>query len=45
MKESLAKNWINGLNITTEATFIQPMDTAHRFRRKKSITGIEIGVC
>ena len=44
MKESLAKNWISGLIITTAVTFIQHMDTARRFRLERSITKIMLHI-
>jgi hypothetical protein len=32
MIENSAQNWISGSNITTGVTFIQHMDTEHRYR-------------
>ena len=37
VKEKSVASWISGLSITTEATFIQLSDTAHRFRWNWSI--------
>ena len=44
MKERLVKNWTNGLNITTEAIFIQRLDTEHLAKQKLSIVRIPIQI-